>query len=106
MAVSLGKRKRSGATTRAGRESPNDSESDERIQDIFRKAFEAKFKPLPAADRSKPEAAKKPEDADEECESDWSGFSEADESIPVIEHADAIVHASQGDRHEAKAFTV
>jgi hypothetical protein len=106
MAVSLGKRKRSGAITKASHESPNDSEGDERIQDIFRKAFEAKFKPLPAAERPEPEAAEEPEDADEECESDWSGFSEAEESVPVIEHTEAVVHASRENWHEAKAFTV
>ncbi|KAJ4348993.1 pre-rRNA processing and 40S ribosomal subunit assembly [Ascochyta clinopodiicola] len=106
MAPQLGKRKR---VTREELERPSRSPSpssgsdNEDMQELFRRAFEAKFKPLDVAPK-KPKVEKTPivdEAEEDEEESDWSGLSD-DESnkVEVIEYIDA---AYDSDEEASKA---
>jgi hypothetical protein len=114
MAPTLGKRKR---VTRAELEQPSRSPSpssdasdagEEDLQAIFQRAFEAKFKPLPAEPK-KPKIEKvevEEDDGADEEESDWSGISDAEEdSVQVIEYKDARrTRDDDAERAEMKAF--
>ncbi|KAJ9642891.1 pre-rRNA processing and 40S ribosomal subunit assembly [Coniosporium tulheliwenetii] len=90
MAVTLGKRKRVGRETvsrieTAPQDAPNDSDQED-LQAIFRRHFEAKFKPLAAP-------------------SDWDGISEDEEApVEIIEHSTSTDAASLLDKQAQKAF--
>jgi hypothetical protein len=78
MAPALGKRKRQGTkasgNTRAASEEPSESQ-DEDIQDVFRRHFEAHFKPLPTVKKAVNIVERVPAEGDGE-ESEWEGISE------------------------------
>ncbi|KAH7074441.1 hypothetical protein BKA63DRAFT_414938 [Paraphoma chrysanthemicola] len=80
----------------------SDASGDEDLQAIFRRAFEAKFKPLP----NEPKKAKvepiEAQEEEEEEESDWSGIS--DDDIEVIEYKDSKLDADENARAEMRAF--
>ncbi|EMD92654.1 hypothetical protein COCC4DRAFT_190071 [Bipolaris maydis ATCC 48331] len=113
MGPALGKRKR---VTRAELEresrspSPSSGSSDdsgaEDLQAVFRRAFEAKFKPLPTEPK-KPKIEAIPiqehEEEDEE-ESDWSGISDQENDVEVIEYHDPHRELDDTERAEMKAF--
>ena len=111
MAPALGKRKR---VTRAELEQPSRSPSPssasgddsgaEDLQAIFRRAFEAKFKPLPVEPK-KPKIEEPPvqEEPDEE-ESDWSGISDNENGVQVVEYQDPRRELDETERAEMKAF--
>lgn len=112
MAATLGKRKR---VTRAELEqasrspSPSSGSSNsgaDDVQDIFRRAFEAKFKPLAVEPKKlKIEQVQVEEqDEEEEEESDWSGISEDEDQIEVIEYKDSRRERDDAERVEMKAF--
>lgn len=114
MAPTLGKRKRvSRAELEQASRSPSpSSESNgsgaENLQAIFRRAFEAKFKPLPV-ETKKPkleEAQIEYENEDEEEESDWSGISddESTNQVEVIELKDTRHARDETEKAEKKAF--
>lgn len=101
MAPTLGKRKR---VTREELERPSrspspssgseESDDGEDVQALFRKAFEAKFKPLDIEPVHKKVKGDEIEDDDEEREeedSDWSGISsgedEDDDGVEVFDYA-------------------
>lgn len=110
MAFALGKRKRVSREefSRPSRSpSPSshasDSEGQDDLQAIFRRAFEAKFKPLDAEPKKKPKIEKVEIEEEEEEESDWSGISSEDEDssgnqVEVFDYA-----AAQAQRTEDKA---
>ncbi|KAG9196176.1 hypothetical protein G6011_01297 [Alternaria panax] len=114
MAPALGKRKR---ISRAELEQPSRSPSPsspsgddagaEHLQAIFRRAFEAKFKPLPAEPK-KPRVQETPvEEEAEEAEaeeSDWSGISDDENGVEVIEYQDPRRELDETERAEMKAF--
>jgi hypothetical protein len=111
MAPALGKRKR---VTRAELEqasrspSPSSGSSDdsgaEDLQAIFRRAFEAKFKPLPTEPK-KPKIEETPVEAEpEEEETDWSGISDNENGVEVIEYQDPRRELDETERAEMKAF--
>ncbi|CAE7007813.1 hypothetical protein CFE70_001503 [Pyrenophora teres f. teres 0-1] len=116
MAPTLGKRKR---VTRAELErpsrsaSPSSSASDddsgaEDLQAIFRRAFEAKFAPLPV-EAKKPQTEESPaqeqDEGSEDEESDWSGISDDEKNgVQVISYEDAHHDLSDTERAEKKAF--
>ncbi|KAJ4366827.1 pre-rRNA processing and 40S ribosomal subunit assembly [Neocucurbitaria cava] len=114
MAPTLGKRKR---VSRAELEqasrslSPSSHSNDsgaEDLQAIFRRAFEAKFKPLPV-ETKKPkieEAQIEDENEDEEEEPDWSGISddESTNQVEVIEFKDTRHARDETEKAEKKAF--
>lgn len=99
MAPQLGKRKR---VTREELERPSRSPSpssgsdDQDMQELFRRAFEKKFKPLDVEPvKPKAKAAPKIEEEDEdnddqeEEEDDWSGLSDSDSNhVQVVEYRD------------------
>lgn len=117
MAVALGKRKRVEAKAAAPvtkrpakKEEPEESDSED-MRDAFRRAFEAKFKPL--AGVTKKEKAPEPEEEDEEDESedddDWEGISENDEepskAVEVVE-VTGPTRSERLSKAELKAFMV
>ncbi|KAF1957393.1 hypothetical protein CC80DRAFT_410694 [Byssothecium circinans] len=112
MAHALGKRKR---ITREELEHPSrspspSSDSDaEDVQALFRKAFEAKFKPLEIEPVQKKVNEDESEDGEEEeDESDWSGISsegEEDNNVEVIDYAaDSLPTSEKASRGEMRAF--
>ncbi|KAF2086941.1 hypothetical protein K490DRAFT_66254 [Saccharata proteae CBS 121410] len=112
MSVSLGKRKRAEKSTKVARrkvpaKSPEPSDNED-LQAAFRRAFEAKFKPLDdSVNLPTPKPAETiPEPSeDEEKDSDWDGIAEEDDEpkVEVIEHAD-ISRKQRASRDELKAF--
>lgn len=104
MAPQLGKRKR---VTREELERPSRSPSpssgsdNEDMQELFRRAFEKKFKPLDVEPK-KPKIEKAPiveedeEEDDDDDESDWSGLSDSESNkVEVIEYKDATLASSE-----------
>lgn len=120
MVVALGKRKRVGAkaapaSKRAAKEELSSDESDsEDMRDAFRRAFEAKFKPLDGVKKKeeKKEEKKAPTPAEEEDDesegNEWEGMSEDEEpgnTVEVIEVAGPS-RAERASKNELKAFMV
>jgi hypothetical protein len=115
MAPTLGKRKR---ISRAELEQPSrspspssassDSEGED-LQAIFRRAFEAKFKPLPAETKKakieevRMEVEEEEEDEDEE-DTDWAGISEGEDDVEVIDYTNSRLGREDMSRAEMKAF--
>lgn len=114
MAPALGKRKR---VTRAELEqesrspSPSSGSGDdsgaEDLQAVFRRAFEAKFKPLPTEPK-KPKIEDIPvqedEEEEDEEESNWSGISDHENDVEVVEYHDPHRELDDTERAEMKAF--
>lgn len=79
MAPTLGKRKRQSAEdiqcTRAAPEESSESQ-DEDVQDLFRRHFEAHFKPLPRIMKAAKLVEEVLTEDDDEEESEWEGISE------------------------------
>jgi len=93
MTLTLGKRKRqTEERPKANRESSSESsiieeEEEEDAQAIFRRHFEAQFKPLPVV--AKPVVEQTKNDEDDSEESDWDGISDEEigsGKVEVIEH--------------------
>lgn len=96
MAVTLGKRKRRAeaeaekpkkavAVTPARRES-SDSSDGETARALFRRAFEAKFKPLEKVDKSKVKPVESEPEDEDLSESDWDGLSDEEDAVEVVRH--------------------
>jgi hypothetical protein len=113
MAPTLGKRKR---ISRAELEQPSRSPSPssgseesggEDLQAIFRRAFEAKFKPL-AVEPKKPKIEKievqEEEEEEEDEDTDWAGISDEEEGVEVIEYKDSRFDDDDTSKAEMKAF--
>jgi hypothetical protein len=112
MALNLGKRKR---ISRAELEqqsrspSPSSGSSDtggEDLQAIFRRAFEAKFRPL-AEERKKLKTAKSevPEEVEgEDDDSDWSGISDEGNGVQVVEFTGLELEPDAMSKAELRAF--
>jgi hypothetical protein len=113
MAATLGKRKR---VTRAELEQPSrspspssgsgDDDSDaEDLQAAFRRAFEAKFKPLPVEPkRPRIEEAPVEEEESQEEETDWSGISDNENDVEVIEYTDIKRERDEDEMAAMKAY--
>jgi len=111
MAPHLGKRKR---VTRAELQqtsrspTPTSDSVDSGAEDIqaaFRRAFEAKFKPLPSEPK-KHEIEESPvvEDDDGDDETDWSGISDGENDVEVIEYTDTQHKQDEVERALKKTF--
>lgn len=94
MATTLGKRKRRAEAEaenpkKAPTRSDSSSSDGETARALFRRAFEAKFKPLGKVEK-KPKVQPEPEDEDEDLSqsSDWDGLSdeEDDDEVEVVRH--------------------
>lgn len=117
MASALGKRKRVAreeltASSRSPSPSSEFGNSDgEDMQDIFRRAFEAKFKPLdvePKKIKVEEMAGEEYEEREAEEESDWSGISSSDEDsdkheVEVFEYTDPRTRAKPTGERATKA---
>lgn len=93
MAVTLGKRKRRTETERpkkalaaaAVRRESTESSDGETAKALFRRAFEAKFKPLPKIEKPEVQQEDPETDNDDISHSDWDGLSE-EEAVEVVRH--------------------
>ncbi|KAK5005859.1 pre-rRNA processing and 40S ribosomal subunit assembly, partial [Cryomyces antarcticus] len=106
MAATLGKRKRDALNLGVERKHSTVDSGSEALQAIFRRAFEAKFKPLVGAPPPEHEIANelpKPEEEDED--SDWEGMeSNNGEIVEVIEHSASDNLRDRATKEEMKAF--
>lgn len=101
MAIALGKRKR-----RSPSENSTD-ESDTDAQAIFRRHFEARFKPLP--ELSRPAAKVEPVTALEDEASQWSGIEsdkEEEVKVHIVQHSTFYGLREKPSRADEKAFMV
>lgn len=109
MSTTLGKRKRRKveALPAMRRESSEESESEELdAQEIFRRHFEAQFKPLPDIKKVVKVVEEELEGESEE-EEDWDGISEEEGgAVQVVEHTDAESRMAAMSKEELKAFMV
>jgi hypothetical protein len=110
MAPTLGKRKRAipEKTEKKKRNTEADSGDsfDLDAQEIFRRHFEAQFKPLQVVKKTpKPVEAEPENDSDEDSE--WYGISDEEEmGVQVIEHTDAQARMATMSKDQLKAFMV
>ena len=112
MAAVLGKRKRlANQRTQSPSTSslrPSDTEHEDE-RDVFRRAFEAKFKPLDGTlkhQNDQVEGSRRKQDQEEQDESDWEGFeSEDDTAVRVIEH-NTVLKQDPLSKTATKAFMV
>ena len=109
MATHLGKRKRSAADSQ---KNPRRSESEESgssnldAEEIFRRHFEAQFKPLPVVQKLAKQEEDESEDEPSE-ESEWDGISEpVEERVEIVEHSDTQSRIAAMSKEERKAFMV
>lgn len=107
MSTRLGKRKRH-ATKDIG---PSREQSEESLgeeldaQEIFRRHFEAQFKPLPKVQNAT--VVEESSDQVPETESDWGGLSDGEEDgVQVVEHEDAQARMAAMSKEELKIFMV
>lgn len=113
MAPTLGKRKR---ITREELERPSRSPSPssesqgsdgEDLQAIFRRAFEAKFKPLDIEPVNPKSEEEEVQEEEQEEQTDWSGISSEDEDqVEVFEYADTRHTGDRAPKAEMRAFMV
>jgi hypothetical protein len=109
MVPTLGKRKRETADSSRkariiGSERSDSLELD--AKEIFRRHFEAQFKPLPSIRKPTKVTEQESEDVSEE-ESEWDGLSEdGDGKVQVIEHTDAQSRMAAMSKEELKTFMV
>lgn len=111
MATTLGKRKRRTAkATEDGRQDDEDATLLElKAQEIFRRHFEARFKPLPQVETKALEtkAATEKLEVDSEEDSEWGGISDGDEAaVQVVEHTDAQSRIATMSKEEVKSYMV
>jgi hypothetical protein len=109
MATTLGKRKRRTAEVYidAQRKEYKVSNSlDLDAREIFRRHFEAQFKPLPVL-RKAAKVVEEAEEDDSEESSSWNGLSEDEgRGVQVVEHTDAQSRMAAMSKDELKAFMV
>lgn len=108
MATNLGKRKRGSPEPAKSRKDngdlPESVEPD--AQEIFRRHFEARFKPLPVVKKPVKVVEETPEDGSE-AESEWDGISDNGEtSVQVIEHTDKEAQIAMMSKEQLKEFMV
>lgn len=110
MSTNLGKRKRRAPkeAVRAKSESEEPGEEELAAQEIFRRHFEAQFKPLPVV--KKPKIVEEEKAGESEPDSEWDGLSEKEEvednGVQVVEHRDAQTQMAAMSKEELKAFMV
>jgi hypothetical protein len=109
MATTLGKRKRRAAEIHKDGQRKEYEVSDPPdldAQEIFRRHFEAQFKPLQVV-RKAAKIVEEVEEDDSEEGSDWDGFSEDEgRGVQVVEHTDAQSRMAAMSKDELKAFMV
>jgi hypothetical protein len=110
MAPTLGKRKRRTAeATEDNREDDGEGSASLELdaQEIFRRHFEAQFKPLPVVQKTVKEPEEAPPEDESEEDSEWDGISEEEETtVQVVEHVDAHSQIAAMSKEELKVFMV
>lgn len=112
MAVTLGKRKRTPqepvkATEEDISRTPPPAPEDEDVQAIFRRHFEAQFKPLGEVKKPRQREPEPLPSKIVEEELDWCGFSEEGaDAVEVIEHSTTAGIGEAASKHELRAFMV
>ncbi|KAF2026055.1 hypothetical protein EK21DRAFT_74974 [Setomelanomma holmii] len=110
MALTLGKRKRISREelkrqSRSSSLSSDSNDSDrEDLQAIFRRAFEAKFKPLPVEAKKQKIEEEELKEEEEGEDSDWSGISDDEDDVEVIEYHDSRLDTDENSKAEMRAF--
>jgi len=112
MSTTLGKRKRAAAPAMkasvAKMQASEDNVTD--LQNIFRRAFEAKFNPLPVEGKKTTQEEDIGSDEDDEVDEDddWDGLSEdEEEDVPKVQVVEVgTITAPELSRAEMKAFMV
>jgi hypothetical protein len=110
MATMLGKRKRRNVEgiedkRRQGSEDSGSLELD--AQEIFRRHFEAQFKPLPVVQKKTEEVLEEASEDESDKDSEWDGISEGEEdAVQVVEHIDSQPGMAVMSKEELKAFMV
>ena len=99
----LGKRKRK---TAAPTNDEDDEAARQKAQEVFRRHFEARFKPLPEVQKPIVPAPVTSEDETLEEEKEWGGISEDEETTRVVEHTDAYTRMAVMSKEQLKAFMV
>ncbi len=106
MSTMLGKRKRREAGVEKENISNASDSSEFDAQEIFRRHFEAQFKPLPAIKKQAPIVEDASEDEPDD-ETDWDGISDDEEDgVQVVEHTDAQARTAGMNKEELKKFMV
>ena len=110
MSTALGKRKREAKAskkeaTQSSSEESNSLELD--AQEIFRRHFEAQFKPLPDEPKKVAKVEIVEDEDSEDDDSEWDGISEGGgDQVEVIEHTDAESRMAAMSKEELKKFMV
>ncbi|PSK56487.1 hypothetical protein B9Z65_6111 [Elsinoe australis] len=107
ISTALGKRKRSAARPVPSSTEPERSSSpgDEDVTAIFRRAFEAKFAPLPQQQKRTPAPQAPAPDAPSEADdSEWSGISDTEAPLEIIQDASLPTRSEAPSGREKRAF--
>ncbi|WPH00894.1 Hypothetical protein R9X50_00372800 [Acrodontium crateriforme] len=110
MAVSLGKRKRPEpkkvVAKKTAKAEKSESDSDDDIRARFQRAFEARFKPLetPKVPVRQDASGDESDEAEVQADSDWSGISDEEDAVEVVEHGPGIELDREEQKREMKAF--
>ncbi|KAH7417600.1 hypothetical protein BKA64DRAFT_592282 [Cadophora sp. MPI-SDFR-AT-0126] len=105
MSTTLGKRKRAAYRKEPAHRAESEDAEPEQLdaQEIFRRHFEAQFKPLPVVKKDIVMEEAPQEESEEN--SDWDGISESEENgIQVVEHRDALSGMAAMSKEELKSF--
>lgn len=108
MATILGKRKRRAALdAKDNRQDGEDSETLElNAQEVFRRHFEAHFKPLPQVERPV-KVLEEQAVGESEDDSEWDGISDGEQTVvQVVEHTDRQFRTATMSRVEVKSYMV
>jgi hypothetical protein len=108
MATMLGKRKRwTTKDTEANRQDEEDLESFERnAHEIFRRHFEAQFKPLPQIEQPV-KGLEQQVEGESEDDSEWDGISDREQtSVQVVEHTSKESQIATMSKVELKSYMV
>lgn len=110
MAVSLGKRKRHEVISKESDQRESDADDDATARALFRRAFEAKFKPLEKVEKQTEQDESGTDDddlGDVDEDDEWDGLSGDDEptlEVEVIQDKPAHLIDRDQQRREMKAF--
>ncbi|KAG4432332.1 hypothetical protein IFR05_012182 [Cadophora sp. M221] len=105
MSTKLGKRKRATPKKEPAHRAESEESGSEEMdaQEIFRRHFEAQFKPLPTVTRGIVMEEVQQEESEED--SDWGGISDGEENgVQVVEHTDALSRMAAMSKEELKSF--
>lgn len=95
------------ATRHSSSHSSDSEDDDTTAREHFRRAFEAKFKPLKTVGAPVRDDREHHEDQDQsEIESDWSGLSGTDDKVEVVHHTQPDISAIFGELSGKRSYMV